>query len=109
MYCHFFDSYDNIKHNYNIRKIGEKIYVVILIILSIIIAKSENNEIINKSSERKAVLYSWGFVFFNGTSIFLNKIYVADYQKIIITLTIIFNSTIKPVKKKVLKINKAKS
>ena len=53
----------------------------ILIILSIIIAKSENNKSINnKNSERKAVLYSWGFVFFNGTSSFLNKIYVADYQ-----------------------------
>ena len=56
------------------------IFSIILIILSIIIAKSENNESINKSSERKAVLYSWGFVFFNGTSSFLNKIYVADYQ-----------------------------
>ena len=54
--------------------------IIILIILSIIIAKSENNESINKSSERKAVFYSWGFVFFNGTSSFLNKIYVADYQ-----------------------------
>lgn len=53
---------------------------IILIILSVIIAKSENNESINKSSERKAVLYSWGFVFFNGTSSFLNKIYVANYQ-----------------------------
>ena len=56
------------------------IFSIILIILSIIIAKSENNESINKSSERKAVLYSWGFVFFNGTSSFLNKIYVANYQ-----------------------------
>ena len=56
------------------------IFSTILIILSIIIAKSENNESINKSSERKAILYSWGFVFFNGTSSFLNKIYVADYQ-----------------------------
>ena len=56
------------------------IFSIILIILSIIIAKSENNESINKSSERKAVLYSWGFVFFNGTSSFLNKIYVVDYQ-----------------------------
>ena len=56
------------------------IFSIILIILSIIIAKSKNNESINKSSERKAVLYSWGFVFFNGTSSFLNKIYVADYQ-----------------------------
>lgn len=56
------------------------IFSIILIILSIIIAKSKNNESVNKSSERKAVLYSWGFVFFNGTSSFLNKIYVADYQ-----------------------------
>mgnify|MGYP000331054988 CR=1 FL=1 len=37
-------------------------------------------EKIDKKLEQKAILYSYGFVIFNGISNFINKIYVTEYQ-----------------------------
>lgn len=46
-----------------------------------LVAKSKNNkEKIDKKLEQKAILYSYGFVIFNGISNFINKIYVTEYQ-----------------------------
>lgn len=63
---------------------------IILVILSILVAKSKENnkEIIDKKLERKAIMYSYGFVVFNGISNFINKIYVTQYQN---PLYVVFN------------------
>ena len=54
----------------------------ILVILSIMVAKNtaDQKNQMDKKLERKAILYSYGFVLFNGISNFLNKIYVTEYQ-----------------------------
>ena len=52
----------------------------ILVILSIMLAKSKSQSKVDKRIERRAILYSYGFVFFNGISSFINKIYVTEYQ-----------------------------
>lgn len=61
---------------------------IILVILSIIVAKNKDNINVDKKIEQRAILYSWGFVFFNGISNFINKIYVAEYQS---PLYVVFN------------------
>ncbi len=61
---------------------------IILVILSIIVAKNKDNINVDKKIEQRAILYSWGFVFFNGTSNFINKIYVTEYQS---PLYVVFN------------------
>lgn len=63
---------------------------IILVVLSIMLAKNKENnqEEINKKLEQKAIIYSWGFVLFNGISNFINKIYVAEYQS---PLYVVFN------------------
>ena len=43
---------------------------------------------IDKKLEQKAIMYSYGFVLFNGISNFLNKIYVTEYQN---PLYVVFN------------------
>ena len=65
----------------------------VLVILSILVAKSKNDnkEKIDKKLERKAIMYSYGFVIFNGTSDFINKIYVTEYQN---PLYVVFNYAI---------------
>ena len=65
------------------------IFSSILVILSILVAKGKNNdENINKKMEQKAILYSYGFVLFNGISNFINKIYVTEFQN---PLYVVFN------------------
>ena len=44
------------------------------------LAKSKSQSKVDKRIERRAILYSYGFVFFNGISSFINKIYVTEYQ-----------------------------
>ena len=63
---------------------------IVLVILSILVAKSKNNnkEKIDKKLEQKAIMYSYGFVLFNGISNFINKIYVTEYQN---PLYVVFN------------------
>lgn len=61
---------------------------IILVILSIIVSKNKDNSNVDKKIEQKAILYSWGFVFFNGISNFINKIYVTEYQS---PLYVVFN------------------
>lgn len=61
----------------------------LLVVLSIMVAKNkENKEKIDRKLERKAIMYSYGFVIFNGVSNFINKIYVAEYQS---PLYVVFN------------------
>ncbi len=55
------------------------IFSIILIILSIIIAKSETMRALIRAQKEKR-FFILGVCIFNGTSSFLNKIYVADYQ-----------------------------
>ncbi len=66
---------------------------IILIILSIMVAKNETNikNKIDRKLEQKAILYSYGFVLFNGISNFLNKIYVTKYQN---PMYVIFNHAV---------------
>ena len=61
---------------------------IILVILSIMVAKNKSDNNIDKKIEKRAIRYSWGFVFFNGISNFINKIYVTEYQS---PLYVIFN------------------
>lgn len=61
---------------------------VILVILSNMVAKNKPDNNIDKKIEKRAIRYSWGFVFFNGISNFINKIYVTEYQS---PLYVIFN------------------
>ena len=63
---------------------------VILVILSIMIArnKNDNKGKIDRNLERKAIMYSYGFVVFNGISNFINKIYVTEFQN---PLYVVFN------------------
>lgn len=63
----------------------------ILIVLSIMVAKNKDNKAkkeVDKKLEQKAIMYSYGFVVFNGISNFINKIYVAKYQS---PLYVVFN------------------
>ncbi|MCL2859273.1 MAG: DMT family transporter [Oscillospiraceae bacterium] len=54
---------------------------IILIVLTIILASNrENGDNVDKKSEIKAILYSFGFVLFFGVSGFVNKLYI-DYYK----------------------------
>ncbi len=47
---------------------------IILIILTILLAKSKENNV--SSGESKGIIYAFGFVVFNGTAGFLNKVYI---------------------------------
>ena len=62
----------------------------ILVILSIMVAKNktDSKNQIDKKLEQKAIMYSYGFVLFNGISNFLNKIYVTEYQN---PMYVVFN------------------
>lgn len=62
----------------------------ILVILSIMVAKNktDSKKQIDKKLEQKAIMYSYGFVLFNGISNFLNKIYVTEYQN---PMYVVFN------------------
>ena len=62
----------------------------ILVILSIMISinKNDKKNKIDKKLEQKAIMYSYGFVLFNGISNFLNKIYVTEYQN---PMYVVFN------------------
>ena len=62
----------------------------ILVILSIMVAKNKTDtkKQIDKKLEQKAIMYSYGFVLFNGISNFLNKIYVTEYQN---PMYVVFN------------------
>ena len=63
----------------------------ILVVLSIMVAKNKDNKAkkeVDKKLEQKAIMYSYGFVVFNGISNFINKIYVAKYQS---PLYVVFN------------------
>lgn len=67
---------------------------IILVVLSIMVAKNkntENSEKIDRKLEQKAIMYSYGFVLFNGISSFLNKVYVAEYQN---PLYVVFNYSV---------------
>lgn len=64
---------------------------IVLVILSIMVAKNKENNDEKKTDrklERRAIMYSYGFVIFNGISNFINKIYVAEYQS---PLYVVFN------------------
>ena len=64
----------------------------ILVLLSILVAKNKNSiQRIDRKSEKKAIMYSWGFVLFNGVSNFINKIYVTEFQS---PLYVVFNYAI---------------
>lgn len=62
----------------------------ILVILSIMVSKNENDgkNKMDKKLEQRAIMYSYGFVLFNGISNFLNKIYVTEYQN---PMYVVFN------------------
>ena len=62
----------------------------ILVILSIMVTKNKTDtkNQIDKKLEQKAIMYSYGFVLFNGISNFLNKIYVTEYQN---PMYVVFN------------------
>ena len=62
----------------------------ILVILSIMVAKNKTDtkKQIDKKLEQKAIMYSYGFVLFNGISNFLNKIYVTEYHN---PMYVVFN------------------
>ena len=65
---------------------------IILVVLSILLARDKNNiKKIDRKLEKKAIMYSWGFVLFNGVSNFINKIYVTEFQS---PLYVIFNYAI---------------
>ncbi len=65
---------------------------IILVVLSILVARNKNNlHRIDRKLEKKAIMYSWGFVLFNGISNFINKIYVTEFQS---PLYVIFNYAI---------------
>jgi len=63
---------------------------IILVILSLMVAKNKDNnkENINRKLQQKAIIYSYGFVIFNGISNFINKIYVTEFQN---PLYVVFN------------------
>ena len=65
---------------------------IILVVLSILVAIDKNKiEKIDRKLEKKAIMYSWGFVLFNGVSNFINKIYVTEFQS---PLYVVFNYAI---------------
>ena len=63
---------------------------IILVVLSIMVAKNKNDikSKIDKKLEQRAIMYSYGFVLFNGISSFFNKIYVTEYQN---PMYVVFN------------------
>lgn len=65
-------------------------FSTILVILSIMVAKNKTDikNPIDKKLEQKAIMYSYGFVLFNGISNFLNKMYVTEYQN---PMYVVFN------------------
>lgn len=65
---------------------------ITLVILSIIIARktTDTKNKIDKKLERKSIIYAYGFVFFNGISGFLNKIYITQYQD---PVYVVFNAS----------------
>lgn len=65
----------------------------ILVTLSIMIAKDKKNdeEKINQKAKQKAIMHSWGVVFFYGISDFINKIYITEFQS---PLYVVFNYAI---------------
>lgn len=60
-----------LKDNFTIMQL---IVSSILIILTILLAKSKENQVV--LSENKGILYAFGFVIFNGISSVLNKVYI---------------------------------
>lgn len=64
---------------------------LILIVLSILVAKGKEGVTIDKKLERRAILYSYGFVLCNGTSHFINKIYIMHFKN---PLYVVFNYAI---------------
>lgn len=62
----------------------------ILVTLSVMIAKDKKNdeEKINEKAKQKAIMYSWGVVFFYGISDFINKIYITEFKS---PLYVMFN------------------
>ncbi len=64
---------------------------IVLVMLSIMVAKNKENKDkgkIDRKLEQRAIMYSYGFVIFNGISNFINKIYVVEYQS---PLYVVFN------------------
>lgn len=64
---------------------------IVLVMLSIMVARSKGNKEkkkIDRKLEQRAIMYSYGFVIFNGISNFINKIYVEEYQS---PLYVVFN------------------
>lgn len=53
---------------------------IFLIILTVLINKVDKKEEKNKNINKKGIIYAYGFVLLNGTSSFLNKIYVKLYD-----------------------------
>lgn len=62
--------------------IVQLLFSVILVILSIMIAKDKENdkEKIDKKVKQKAIMYSYGVVLFYGISDFINKIYITEFE-----------------------------
>ena len=60
-----------LKENFNFIKL---IISVILILLTIFLAKSKENKV--DIAEKKGIIYAFGFVLFNGIAGFLNKVYI---------------------------------
>ncbi len=54
--------------------IAQLVISIILIILTILLAKSKENNV--SSRESKGIIYAFGFVVFNGIAGFLNKVYI---------------------------------
>lgn len=79
-----------LKENFTILQI---IVSILLVVLTILVANNKNNreENTNKKAEQKAVLFSFGFIIFNGLSNFMNKIYVTKFQD---PLYVVFNYAI---------------
>lgn len=60
---------------------------ITLVILSILLSK-QNTTSINKKLQKKSILYSYGFVIFNGTSNFINKVYITHFDN---AMYVVFN------------------
>lgn len=61
------------------------IFSFILIVLTILLAKENKTSIVNKK-EIKGILAAYGFVIFNGTSGFLNKLYINMFHNPLIVV-----------------------
>lgn len=56
----------------------------VLIILTILLAKSKNGK--SNISENKGILYAYGFVLFNGIAGFLNKVYINIFGNLLVVV-----------------------